>query len=620
MTDLDFSRCRLEPFQHQREDVAWLLERPYAFIASEMRTGKSKIVVDAAQFLFEAGVIDKVVVVAPAPVRDVWYDPQLGELAKHLWATTPAAVTEFHARTRKWTHNVEGVERGGRRLEAYVTNFEFLRSKDRLGALLPACGPKTMLVLDESSFVKNHAAQQTKACLQLRRACGRVVLLNGTPLFHSPLDLFSQGNLLHESIVGTKFVTQFKARYAVMQPVLRTGGRPMTNAWGKPIMKVESWTNLDDLQRRFAPVTVRRLQKDCLDLPPKLDPVTLTATLTPETWRAYKAMRDELVIWLSSNDVVTAATAAVRVMRLSQITSGFLGGVEDAVSAADAPQELIDDASGNGLDAAAAGTLDSTDGTLDQAGSRDAGVSESDRNRTSSVDERSHHRRQVVEINDAKIDDAKIDDSLEGLDYGEYTPENVAAAIDSSPRRLRIQDVGREKLDVLLWFIEQRLAEDPNLHLVAWSRFRAEVERTLKVVGEHFKTLNGDPLFETAAIWGGQKKADRLRALALLKPETSPAGPVFVCGIEGTGSFGLDMTAAHTCVTLSSGYSPGRAAQTLDRVYGPGQTQPIAYYDVIAVGPNQQKTIDKDILVARRAGQDVAEWTAAHWVKALKEE
>jgi hypothetical protein len=126
--------------------------------------------------------------------------------------------------------------------------------------------------------------------------------------------------------------------------------------------------------------------------------------------------------------------------------------------------------------------------------------------------------------------------------------------------------------------------------------------------------------FETAVLLGSQKKEYRLRALALLKPETSPAGPVFIAGIEGTGSFGLDMTAAHTCVTLSSGYSPGRSAQTLDRVYGPGQTAPIAYFNIVAVGPKGQKTIDHDILKARMTGERIAQRTAAAWVKVLKEE
>ena len=59
---LDFSRSPLQPFQHQREDAAWLLEHPYALVASEMRTGKSKTVLDAAQFLFEQQKIDRVII------------------------------------------------------------------------------------------------------------------------------------------------------------------------------------------------------------------------------------------------------------------------------------------------------------------------------------------------------------------------------------------------------------------------------------------------------------------------------------------------------------------------------------------------------------------------------
>jgi hypothetical protein len=71
---------------------------------------------------------------------------------------------------------------------------------------------------------------------------------------------------------------------------------------------------------------------------------------------------------------------------------------------------------------------------------------------------------------------------------------------------------------------------------------------------------------------------------------------------------------------MSSGYSPGRSAQTLDRVYGPGQTHPIAYYDIVAVGPKGQRTIDRDILLARLNGHDVALRTAAAWIKALTDE
>lgn len=513
---LDFSRCPKVPFQHQREDTQFVLDRPYCFIASEMRTGKTKIVIDAAQFLFERNEIDRVLVVAPAPVRDVWYDPKMGEIRKHAWAGLPSIVLQYHSDMRKWAPNPEGFEASRRRLQWLVTNYEFIASKNRMQQAMPWCGPRTLIVGDESSYLKTHSAERTKNFLTMRRNCARVVLINGTPIFHSPLDLFSQGNILHPSILDCKSVTYFRARYEVSKPLFR-GGKPLTSKSGFEIRKNIGWVNLDDLQRRFAPFTVRRLQKDCLDLPPKLDSVPLTVPLDDPTWNIYKAMRDDMVVWLGDNDVAMSPTAAVKVMRLSQITNGFLGGVQQAI------------------------------------------------------------------------------------------PDSEDALEDT-------KEISSEKLDILLWFVGQRLEADPNVKIVAWGRYRREVERALAAVRRKY------PQFETGIIYGSQSRTDRLHALRLLKPETTPEGPVFVVGIEGTGSFGLDFTASHTCISMSSGYSPGRTAQTLDRVYGPGQTEPIAYFDIIATGPKGQRTIDHIIIEARRAGEDIAQWTTQAWVKALMEE
>lgn len=572
---LDFSRCRLPPFAHQRVDTETLTKRPFYFIASQMRTGKTKIVIDAAQFLFYDGTIDRVLVVAPAPVRDVWYDPTLGELAKHLWKDAPATVTEFHARDRSWTtdafkqaHQVMAKHPA---IEWLITNYEFIRAKNRLIQLLPFCGPRTLLVLDESSFVKNWKAEQTKACLQLRRACGRVVLLNGTPLFHSPMDLFSQGNLLHPSVLDCKYVTHFRARYARQEPILGYGGKPLADPRGRAVQKIVGWTNLEDLRQRFAPHTVRRMQADCLDLPPKLDPVTLTATLDTE-WPAYKAMRDEMVVWLKSGDVAISATAAVKVMRLSQITSGFLGGVEGA----------------NIEERVADGFLES----IDLPGSFLDGL-----------------KLQPEGIK-ALQEQKKYFDGVKdyALRREEEAERNAAVGVSE------VQEIGRAKLDVLLWFLGQRLEEDEDLKVVAWCRFRPELARLLSAVADKF------PQFTLGEIRGGQKKPDRFHALSLLKPETAPPGPVFVGGTYGSGSFGLDFTAAHTSVSLSTDYSPGKFAQSADRVYGPGQTAPVAYFDIVAMGPKGQRTIDHAIVAARRAGEDVAAWTTSAWVRALEDE
>jgi hypothetical protein len=539
----DLSHLRKWPFSHQVEDAETAIAHPYFFITSEMRTGKTKIVIDAAQHMFRLGMIDRVLVVAPAPVRNVWFDQTIGEINKHGWRTIPALVTEFHSKTRRWDSGTFSATKF-EQLQWMITNFEFLRSKNRVNQLLPFCTHKTLMVIDESSFVKTYDTQQTKAVLQLRRACGRVIMLNGTPISQSPLDLFSQGNILHPSILECKYITEYKSRYAIMEPVLGPGGKPLTGPRGHGIKKIVGWRaeGLLDLQRRFAPCTVRRLQVECLDLPLKLDPITLTATMTPQLWKIYKSMRDDMVVWLKDDHVSVAAQATTKVMRLAQITSGIIGGV--------APS-YIDDV-----------------------------------------------------VTDA-VDDIFIGDDERVMVDAPMVPA------DAGPLT---EEIGREKLDVLLWFLAQRLEVDPLLHVVIWSRFRPEMFRALEEIQRTF------PQMRTGYI-AGQKKSERMEAMQLLHPETSPKDvPVAVVGIVGTGAYGLDFSAAALSINLSYVYSLGKHLQGQDRIYGPMQTKPCAYYNIVAVGPSGQKTIDHAIVAARQNNEDIANWTQAAWIKALSEE
>jgi len=498
MSDLNFSRCKLPPFEHQKIGVQALINHPFFLLADEMGAGKTKQVIDAAQFLYCQQVIDRVVVIAPASVRAVWCDPELGELVKHLWDGLPVLVTEFHTKTKQWM-----TAPNDPRLKWVITNYEFIRNS-HLGTLLNIVGPKTLLVLDESTSIKNPRAAQTKACIRLRQLCGRVVLLNGTPIANHPGDMFAQGAIMYPHILSCKSYFMFRARYAVM------GGYQQKVIIG--------WQNLDDLQQRFKPYVLRRLKKDCLDLPEALAPVTLTVPLTKSTWDVYKAMRDHMVAWLTKDSVTIAQQAVVKSLRLAQITSGFVGGVEHD-------------------------------------------------------------------------------------DHNGFTDSDPPVLLPAVPT-----EISREKLDFLLSWHRERLEEDPDLKLLVWVRFRSELMRLMS----QFENGNGSSTLRIGSIYGGQKKADRETALRLLDPRTAPSNPVLLAGTYGTGSLGINLSACHTVVNLSYDFSYWKFLQSAARVDRPGQTH--------AVGPEGQKTIDHQIVKARRAKEDIAQWTTSAWVRALTEE
>jgi len=303
-------QCRIPPYKHQVVGSQKLIDHPYFGLFDEMGAGKTKQVIDAAQTLFLMNVINRVVVVSPAPVRDVWWGPELGELAKHLWLSIHNRVTEYHASLRRWDNGpLQQSE-----LRWVVTNYDFIRRAERLEPLLKACNRKTLLVLDESSYIKNYKAQQTKAAFKLRKRSGRIVILNGTPIANSPADLYTQAAIMDPAILACQTFFHYRSRYAVM------GGYK-----GKEIV---AWHGLDEVQSRMAPYVIRRLTRDCVDIPRKIPPVTLTVPMDDKTWTMYRGMRDNMVTWLSETEHVMASQAIVKITRLSQITSGFLGGVE----------------------------------------------------------------------------------------------------------------------------------------------------------------------------------------------------------------------------------------------------------------------------------------------------
>lgn len=532
-TTLDFSLCQFSPFKHQREGVVKLVEESIVGLFDEMGAGKTKQVIDAAQFLFQMGVINQVIIICPAAVRSVWYHPEFGELKKHLWDNVSSIVYEYHASTKNWIHG-KSLER----LQWVITNYDYVRDEDRRDYLMSISGPHTWIVLDESSYVKNHKADQTKSCLAIRRKCSRVTLLNGTPIANSPMDMYSQGQIMDPSILecGRGGYYTFRNRYAI------TGGFKNKQIVG--------FRNLDDLQRRFAPYVLRRLKKDCLDLPPKLDPITLFVPLSKESWKVYRDMRDEMVAWLDQQTVAVSAQAAVKAMRLAQITSGFIGGLEG-----------------------------------------------------------------MPELEQMLMEEPPDFIPIDGSVPERIWPEGPIIQNE------KFRPVGREKLDFFLTWLDDRLAENPKFKLLVWCRFRPELDRLFQdLTTTRVRGKLRYPTLTTAKLHGGQPKAEREIALRLLDPRTAPDGPALLAGTPSTGRMGFSLTAADTVVYLSNDYSLFTRLQSEDRVHRPGQTRPVSYFDIVATGPDGQRTIDHKVIQALHSKESMATFTTEAWRRILTEE
>jgi SNF2 family DNA or RNA helicase len=342
---------KVKPLAHQLVGIDALLKHKAFALFDEMGVGKSAQVINAACILAERGEIDTVVVVCPASVRSVWCDAEIGEIKKHSWLSSH--VFEFHEKLKCiWSEEGNCIGSGDSWvgcLDWVITNYEWLRGGSHLLELIQRVRgtSKTLLVLDESSFIKSRTAKQTKAIMKLREHCARCVILNGTPVTQSPLDLWAQMNVVDKNILGQYFKSFWQFRFEYCETVPQRFGNVRFN-------KIVHYRRLDDLQKKIAPYCLRRLKADCLDLPPKLY-TQREVELTPESWRMYQELKREAVISLGNGDLRLEPNAATRIMRLAQLTSGHLGGASilndnGALEAYESPVNLSQDYSNEKLD------------------------------------------------------------------------------------------------------------------------------------------------------------------------------------------------------------------------------------------------------------------------------
>lgn len=305
--NLDWSRCKLPPFEHQVEGVYSLLRHEYFGLLDEMGSGKTKQIIDTACFLYEAKEIDAVLIVCPAQVKDVWAHVQYSQIIEHSWVR--GIIHEFTSRSTKLPDQSKG-------LLWVVVSVELLRQNSHVGTLASLLrGRKFWMVVDESSTISNHKAEQTKGALALGpRACRRSIL-NGTPIGNSILNLYSQFAFLDPRILGFKNFYAFRNHHATMGGYMNR--------------QVTAYHNIEELQNKIKPYVLRRT-KDLLNIPPKIPAPLIEVRLSKSSWEKYISMREDFVAYLnSSDDMSVVTTAPVKSLRLSQICSGFLGGLED---------------------------------------------------------------------------------------------------------------------------------------------------------------------------------------------------------------------------------------------------------------------------------------------------
>ena len=265
-------------------------------------------------------------IVAPLSILGVW-ETEFAQFAAFDYAL--AVLTGDSAKKADTLRHMTGTA-----LQVAVVNYE---SAWRMEQALAAWGPD-LIVCDEGHKIKTHNISASKAMHRLGAKAGYRLLLTGTLITNKAIDVFSPYKFLNPTIFGTSFYA-FRSRYFDMvgygnhTPVL------------KKSMEAE-------LSARLHSIAYRAAKADCLDLPETTD-VVRQVELEPAARKIYRSLVKESFAELTSGEV-TAPNVLTRLLRLSQLTGGFLGNDENAavqqISSAklSAMEDILDSAMAEG--------------------------------------------------------------------------------------------------------------------------------------------------------------------------------------------------------------------------------------------------------------------------------
>lgn len=268
-----------------------------AALLMEMGTGKTITSIAVAGALYQASKIHRVLVVAPLSILGVWEE----EFAKFADFDYSLAVLE--GSTAKKIDTLRHMR--GSPLQVAVINYE---SAWRLEKELAAWNPD-LLIADEGHKIKTHNIAASKAMHRLGARARYRLLLTGTVITNKAIDVFSQYKFLSPAVFGQSFYA-FRNRYFNM-----VGYGNHT-----PVLKKSME---QDLMKRIHSIAFRATKAECLDLPETTD-IIRHIELEPVTLKKYKELVKQSYTELSAGEV-TATNILTRLLRLSQLTGGFIG-------------------------------------------------------------------------------------------------------------------------------------------------------------------------------------------------------------------------------------------------------------------------------------------------------
>lgn len=287
-----------KPHGYQQQMIEYIDTHPVAALFLDMGLGKTVITLTAIKnLMYDSFEVKKVLVIAPLRVaRDTW--PNEIEKWNHLQDLRYSVVVG---------NQIERQSALKQEVEIYIIN------RENVTWLIEKSGYQfdfDMVIIDELSSFKSHAAKRYKSLLKVRPFIERIVGLTGTPSSNGLMDLWAQFRILDKGERLGRFITHYRQRY--FDPDQRNG---MVIYSYKPKPEAE-----EAIYNQIEDITVSMKAEDYLDMP---DFITneVVVRLSDKERKVYDEMRKEMIVEVKDKEI-DAINAASLSNKLLQMASG----------------------------------------------------------------------------------------------------------------------------------------------------------------------------------------------------------------------------------------------------------------------------------------------------------
>jgi SNF2 family DNA or RNA helicase len=296
-------------YQQDIIDATW--NKPHWALFCEMGLGKSHMLFQTVSKLYKAGKIDAVLYVS---IKGAYANPYFYEIEKSIDSDIQYDSFLYTGySSSKHVQVVKAAITPSPRLRIFSMNIESVRAGKGFQIAEAFCKStkKLMIIVDESTILKDHRSSQHKALMKLRDYADYARIATGTMIPRAATDVFNQARFLNRMAMGVKTLTAFRATYEEQETVFLGNRR---------FQKTVGVKNIDKFRRQIRTFATVLRKTDVLDLPPKI----YSKKVVPLTAEQVKLYQDFVDYSISEIDgeFVEAVNALSVMSKLHQIVCG----------------------------------------------------------------------------------------------------------------------------------------------------------------------------------------------------------------------------------------------------------------------------------------------------------